>query len=63
MFKVRVRYRLNHPDEAALHKEIRIKVECPSGRFPVHAKIPRPKVEVLTLCLKEVNPENPSIFN
>jgi hypothetical protein len=59
----RVRYRLNHPDEEALHKEIRIKVECPSSRFPDHAKIPRPKVEVLTLCLQEADPEKPSIFN
>ncbi len=59
----RVRYRLNHPDEEALHKEIRIKVECPSSRFPEDAKIQRPKVEVLSLCLQEADPENPSIFN
>ncbi len=59
----RVRYRLNHPDEEALHKEIRIKVECPSSRFPEDAKIPRPKVEVLTLALQDTDPEKPSIFN
>jgi len=59
----RVRYRLNHPNEEALHKEIRIKVECPSSRFPEDAKIPRPKVEVLTLALQEADPEKPSIFN
>jgi hypothetical protein len=59
----RVRYRLSHPDEEALHKEIRIKVECPSSRFPEDAKIPRPKVEVLTLALQEADPEKPSIFN
>ena len=59
----RVRYRLSHPDEEALHKEIRIKVECPSRRFPEDAKIKRPKVEVLTLALQEADPEKPSIFN
>ncbi|MFH1628238.1 MAG: transposase [Pseudomonadota bacterium] len=59
----RVHYRLNHPDEEALHKEIRIKVECPSGRFPEDAKIPRPKVEVQTLALQQADPEKPSIFN
>ena len=35
----RVRYRLNHPDEEAIHKEIRVKVECPSSRFPEDAKL------------------------
>jgi len=59
----RVLYRLNHPDEEVLHKEIRIKVECPSRRFPEDAKIPRPKVEVLCLALQEADPGNPSIFN
>jgi len=61
----RVRYRLNQPDEEALHKEIRIKVECPSSRFPEDAKAPypRPKVEVLTLALQDADPEKPSIFN
>ena len=59
----RVRYRLNHPNEEALHKEIRVKVECPSNRFPEDAKITRPKVEVLALALQEANPEKPSIFN
>ena len=36
----RVRYRLNHPDEEALHKEIRIRVECapPAGS----EKMPKP---------------------
>ena len=57
----RVLYRLNHPE--SLFKEIRIKVECPSHRFPTQAKIPRPKVELFTLCLQEANSEKPSIFN
>ena len=59
----RVLYRLNHSDRNALFKEIRVKVECPSQRFPDHAKIPRPKVEILALCLREADPEKPSIFN
>jgi len=59
----RVLYRLNHPDRNALCKDMRVKVECPSQRFPDHAKIPRPKVEILSLCLREADPEKPSIFN
>jgi hypothetical protein len=38
-------------------------VEYPSGRFPVHAKVPRPRVEILTLCLQESDLEKPSIVN
>jgi len=59
----RVLYRLNHPDRTSLFKDMRVKVECPSQRFPDHAKIPRPKVEILSLCLREANPEKSSIFN
>jgi len=59
----RVHYRLSHPNEETLHKEIRIKVECPSRRFPEDAKIQKPKVEILSLSLQEADPENPSIFN
>jgi len=49
--------------DVILHKEIRITVECPSRRFPEDARIPRPKVEVLSLCLQNADLENPSIFN
>ncbi len=59
----RVLYRLNDPDRKSLFKDMRVRVECPSRRFPDHAKIPRPKVEILTLCLKEADPEKPGIFN
>jgi len=59
----RVLYRLNHLDRKSLFKDMRVKVECPSQRFPDHAKIPRPKVEILSLCLREADPEKPSIFN
>jgi len=57
----RVLYRLNNPEKIIPGKEIRIKVQCPSARFP--QGIQRPKVEVLTLSLEEANPERPSIFN
>jgi len=57
----RILYRLDDPARIVIGKEIRIKVECPSPRFP--PDVQRPKVEVLTLCLHEANPEKPSIFN
>jgi hypothetical protein len=57
----RILYRLADPARIILGKEIRIKADCPSNRFPDH--VPRPKVEVFTLCLREANPDKPSIFN
>ena len=57
----RILYRLNNPEKLVPGKEIRIRVECPSPHFP--EDIQRPKVEVVTLCLQEPNPENPSILN
>ena len=57
----RVFYRLDDPARIIPGKEIRIKVPCPSTRFP--ADLPRPKVEILTLCLQEANLDRPSIFN
>jgi len=65
----RVLYRLDDPRRIIPGKEIRIKVPCPSTRFP--ADLPRPKVEILTLCLQEANLDRPatqtagkpSIFN
>ena len=65
----RVLYRLRDPARIIPGKEIRIRVECPSPRFP--PDVQRPKVEVLTLTLKEANPDKPatltadkpSIFN
>ena len=59
----RVLYRLNSPDRKSLYKDMRVRVQCPSQRFPIHPKIKRPKVEVITLCLREADPEKPSIFN
>jgi hypothetical protein len=57
----RIIYRLADPGRIIIGKEIRIRTECPSSRFP--PDVQRPKVEVLTLCLHEANPDKPSIFN
>jgi len=57
----KILYRLADPSRLIPGKEIRIKTDCPSNRFP--SDISRPKVEVLTLSLKEANPDKPSIFN
>jgi hypothetical protein len=57
----RVRRRLAKPETLVLGKEIRIKAQCPSPNFP--EDVPRPKVEVLALCLEQANPENPSLLN
>jgi len=59
----RVLYRLNSPNKKSLFRDIRVRVTCPSQRFPADTGIKRPKVEILTLCLKEADPEKPSIFN
>ena len=57
----RILYRLADPARLIPGKEIRVLTECPSHRFPSHVK--RPKVEVLTLCLRQADPDKPSIFN
>jgi len=57
----RILYRLNNPERIVPGKEIRIRVECPSLHFP--QDVQRPKVELVTVCLEEANPEKPSIFN
>jgi hypothetical protein len=57
----RIIYRLADPQRIVIGKEIRIRAECPSPRFP--PDVQRPKVEVLTLCLHQANPHKPSIFN
>jgi hypothetical protein len=57
----RIIYRLNDPRRLIPGKDIRIKVPCPSKRFP--DDLPRPKVDILTLCLQEANLDKPSILN
>jgi len=57
----RILYRLADPQRIVMGKEVRIKAECPSPRFPSGGI--KPKVEVFNLCLQESNPDKPSIFN
>ena len=57
----RVLSRLKNPEKIIPGKEIRIKLPCPSENFPEDK--PRPKIEVLSLFLKEADTEKPSIFN
>ncbi|EFK09669.1 conserved hypothetical protein [delta proteobacterium NaphS2] len=57
----RILTRLKNPEKIIPGKEIRIKLPCPSEKFP-EDKAP-PKVELLCLFLKEADPEHPSIFN
>ena len=57
----RILYRLSDPARIVIGKEIRVRADCPSPKFPSDVK--RPRVEVLTLCLQEANPDTPSIFN
>ena len=52
----RIRYQLKNPEKIVPGKEIRVKLPCPSPNFP--DDVQRPKVEVLTLFLKEANPED-----
>ncbi|MCK8604357.1 hypothetical protein [Desulfoferrobacter suflitae] len=57
----RILYRLREPEKIVLGKEIRIKVECPSTKFP--EDVARPKVELLVLTLVQANWEQHSILN
>ncbi len=57
----RILYKLQDPKRLALGREIKVRVDCPSTRFP--QEIPKPKVELLTLSLKIADPEKPNPFN
>jgi len=57
----RILYKLQDPKRLALGREIKVRVDCPSPRFP--EEIQKPKVELLTLSLKIADPEKPSPFN
>lgn len=57
----RILYKLQDPQRVALGREIKVRVDCPSPRFP--EEIPKPKVELLTLSLKIADPEKPNPFN
>jgi len=57
----RILYKLQEPKRLAPGREIKVRVDCPSTRFP--EEIQKPKVELLTLSLKIADPEMPNPFN
>jgi len=57
----RILYKLQEPKRLALGREIKVRVDCPSARFP--EATPKPKVELLSLSLQIADPEKPSPFN
>jgi len=57
----RILYKLQEPTRVALGREIKVRVDCPSTRFP--EDIQKPRVELLTLSLKIADPEQPNPFN
>jgi len=52
---------LQDPKRLALGKEIKVRVDCPSTRFP--EGVLKPKVDLMTLSLQIANPEEPNPFN
>jgi len=57
----RILYKLQDPQRVALGRDIKVRVDCPSTRFP--KDIQKPKVELLTLSLKITDPEQPNPFS
>jgi len=57
----RILYKLQDPKRLALGKEIKVRVDYPSTRFPEN--VLKPKVDLLTLSLKIADPEQPNPFN
>ena len=57
----RILYKLQDPKRLALGKEIKVRVDCPSTRFP--EGVLKPKVDLLTLSLKIADPEQPNPFS
>ena len=57
----KILYKLQDSKRLALGREIKVRVDCPSTRFP--EEILKPKVELLTLSLKIADPEQPNPFN
>ncbi|MGB9629908.1 MAG: transposase, partial [Thermodesulfobacteriota bacterium] len=57
----RILYKLQDPQRITLGREIKVRVDCPSTRFP--EDVQKPKVELMSLNLKMADPENPSPFN
>ena len=57
----RILYKLQDPQRITLGREIKIRVDCPSTRFPENVQ--KPKIELMSLNLKVADPENPSPLN
>lgn len=57
----RILYKLQDPKRLGLGREIKVRVDCPSTRFP--EEIQKPKVELMALSLKIADPEQPSPYN
>jgi len=57
----RILYKLKEPQRLTLGRDIKIRVDCPSTRFP--EEIPKPKVQLLTLSLKIADPKQQNPFN
>ena len=55
------RYKLQDSKRLALGKQIKIRVDCPSTRFP--EDVLKRKVDLLTLSLKIADPEQPNPFS
>jgi len=54
----RILYKLQEPNCLALGREIKVRVDCPSARFP--EATPKPKVELLSLSFRSLIPKNPA---
>lgn len=57
----RTLYKLKEPNRVTLGRDIKVRIECPSPRFP--QDVQKPKIDLLTLSLKIADPEHPSPFN
>ena len=57
----RILYKLKDPQRITLGREIKVRVDCPSNRFP--EDVQKPKVELMTLSLKVADPEERNPFS
>jgi len=57
----RILYKLKESKRLTPGRDIKVRVDCPSTRFPEN--IPKPRIELMTLSLKIADPEEPSPFN
>jgi hypothetical protein len=57
----RIHYKLQDPKRLALGREIKVRADCPSTRFP--EGVLKPKVDLMTLSLKIADPEEPNPFS